>query len=212
MEEKIWKLQKGYRNVSDQTDVMIPADARYVKGFDENGYAVYRWPKYLGFVRNSIRSITRENGLPDMMDRYGRNTGSNFAAVPAGGKYAYDLRAIPYVENEKSYHKFMVKYKENYCDKIDAIRGGDFKKLNEIISGEGKEPITEKEFLTITRDYSEKILDLKSADGIIEDVTYGMKGIVAKYNSTTPELPGGAEQYTLPLSAESLIKIKVLEK
>lgn len=44
------------------------------------------------------------------------------------------------------------------------------------------------------------------------DVTYGLKGTVAQYNSNTPELAGGAEQYTLPLNANDLIAIKVLEE
>ena len=53
---------------------------------------------------------------------------------------------------------------------------------------------------------------MKAEDDITEDFTYGLKGTVAQYHSKTPELAGGAEQYTLPLSADDLITIKVLEE
>ena len=146
------------------------------------------------------------------MDRYGRNSGTNFAAVPAEGRYSFWERAIPYLRNEKSYHRFEVKHGEHYCDKIDAIRSGNFNKLNEILAGEQQKPIAEEDFLNICKEYAKKIGEMKDEKGITEDATYGLKGTVAKYNSNTPELRGGAEQYTLPLSADSLIKIGVLEQ
>lgn len=191
---------------------MVPADARYLKGFTEDGKPDYKWPKFLGFVRATIRSVTREDGLPDTIDRYGYNGGTNFAAVPKEGRYSFLKRAIPYLQNEKSYHKFEVKYKEHYCDKIDAICSGNFNKLNEILAKEQQKPILKDEFIDICNNYARKIREMKAEEGITADVTYGLKGTVAQYSSKTPELPGGAEQYTLPLNADDLIKIKVLEE
>jgi hypothetical protein len=70
-EEKIKKIQEAYENVADKTDINIPIDLQYVKGFDANGNVIYDWPKYLGFEQSSITSITKENFLPEKGDRYG---------------------------------------------------------------------------------------------------------------------------------------------
>ena len=144
--------------LKDKCAVLSERDAKYLKGFKEDGSLVYKWPKFMGFIRSTIRSITRKDGLPLEMDRYGHNGGTNFAVVPAEGRYSFLKRAIPYLRNEKSYHRFEVKHGEHYCDKIDAICSRDFNKLNEILAKEEQnDPIEMSDFEGVYDNYMKYI-------------------------------------------------------
>lgn len=130
--EKISELQKLFANSNYKTDINIPSDIQYVKGFDTKGNVIYDWPPKLGFDESSIKPISRTDGLPDTWDRYGYMGGSNFADVPSTGKYSYSERAIPYVENEAAYHIGTFN-NVTYFDKIDAIKNGDIDLFNDLL-------------------------------------------------------------------------------
>lgn len=134
--EKISELQKLFANSNYKTDINIPSDIQYVKGFDTKGNVIYDWPPKLGFDESSIKPISRTDGLPDTWDRYGYMGGSNFADVPSTGKYSYSERAIPYVENEAAYHIGTFN-NVTYFDKIDAIKNGDIDLFNDLLQKEG---------------------------------------------------------------------------
>ncbi len=77
--QKVEELQKLYASSNYKTDINVPSDIQYVKGFNENGTVKYDWPERFGF--DHVESITRDNGLPEAWDRYGYMVGSNFADI-----------------------------------------------------------------------------------------------------------------------------------
>lgn len=203
--EKISKIQEAYENVVDKTDINIPIDSQYVKGFDANGNAIYDWPKYLGFDESSITSITRENCLPENWDRYGYMGGSNFASVPETAPYTYSERSIPYVENEAAYHSGTFS-NATYFDKIDAIKSGDLDALNNILESEGISKVDATYFENLCETYNDFIEDTAQAVGSDINATYGLKGTAAAWG----DLVGGAEQIVTPFNGNILQKLGIL--
>lgn len=57
------KLQETFQNLENKTDINIPSDPQYLKGFTEWGTPNYDWPPKLGFQEETIQGITRESGL-----------------------------------------------------------------------------------------------------------------------------------------------------
>jgi len=192
--EKVSKIQNAYIGVADKTDINIPIDAMYVKGFTADGKVEYDWPKYLGFDITTITSISRNNLLPETWDRYGSMNGSNFADVPSGGSYSYSERSTPYVENENAYHSGSFN-NDTYFDKIDAIRTGNLGTLNDILESEGILELDTSEFENLYEDYAYFIAKIAKEIGTYVDATYGIKGTAAAWG----DLKGGAGQIITPL-------------
>ena len=132
---------------------MLP---KYLKGFTVDGKIEYDWPKYLGLVKETIESITRSNQMPEIWDRYGPMSGSNFSNIPKSGRYSNSERSIPYVENEKAYHNGKFN-NATYFDKIDAIRSSDLDALNEILESEGISPVSESYFKDLMEKHNDFI-------------------------------------------------------
>ena len=63
-EDKVWCMQQAFNEVADKTDICIPSDAKYTKGFTADGKIIYDWPKDLGFDKTTVSSISRNNRLP----------------------------------------------------------------------------------------------------------------------------------------------------
>ncbi|MCR4834435.1 MAG: hypothetical protein K5900_12750 [Butyrivibrio sp.] len=208
-DQKIDELHKLFDNSPYKTDVNIPSDVQYVKEFTKDG-VVYDWPELYGFNESTIRSITREDGLPDVWDRYGYMGGSNFADMPSAGRYTYGERAIPYLENEAAYHCGTFNNK-SYFDKIDAIRKGDIDSLNGILKSEGIPELSPNQFDEMVSSYRKGIVDIKANiknySGNV-DVTYGLKGNANKWG----DMPGGAGQYITPFNGNDLKKLGILQE
>lgn len=217
VEYRVDKLQRLFKDSSFKTDINVPADIKYVDGFNDKGYVVYKWPLYFGFdvsEKGSIKSITRDNPLPESWDRYGSLNGTNFADVPQDGVYSYSKRSLPYINNPKAYHTGIFN-NSSYFDKIDAINGGDMDLLNEIIKSENKNLPADKQLKEFTQKEFDDLRDryIKNCDNVTEmldgydvDVRYGVSGKVAKWL----DLEGGANQFVTTLSGEDLKKIGVL--
>lgn len=214
-EEKFELIHKAYEALENKGDVTVVADMKYLKPevFVDGKFAI-DWPKYYGFVKESVQPITRENPLPEKWDRIGGIMGQNFTTIPENGiPYTYEQRAIPYLENPSARHVGTFN-NEAYFDAIDAIRNGDLEGLNKIIVNNGKDPLDNYEFNRIQIEYFNFINNEVKVIGDI-DATYGVKGIAAPWiSSTTGEIlmEGGAEQILTPLNAYILELIGLISK
>ena len=207
IDEKVKKIQEAYNGISDKTDINIPIDAKYVKNFSEDGKVIFDWPKYLGFDKTTIASISRSNMLPENCDRYGPMSGSNFADVPLEGKYSYSERSLPYVENEKAYHS--VRFNNiTYFDKIDAIRFGNLDALNKELELEGISKLDASDFENICEDYNDYIKRIGKEIGSDFDATYGIKGNAVAWG----DLKGGAGQIITPFDGNVLKALGILKE
>ena len=204
-EDKVWCMQQAFGKVADKTDICIPSDAKYIKGFTADGQIQYDWPKDLGFDKTTVSSISRNNRLPEKWDRYGSMRGSNFADVPSSGKYSASERSIPYVENEAAYHcgKFN---NTTYFDKIDAIKAGNLDALNKILKSEGISPVSESYFEELGDDYKDFITKTANKIEASVDATYGLKGKAAAWG----DLKGGAEQIVTPFNGKMLKELGMI--
>ncbi|MFT3984211.1 MAG: pre-toxin TG domain-containing protein [Lachnospiraceae bacterium] len=205
-EQKISQLQELFTNSGYKTDINVPGDVQYIKGFDTNGNVIYDWPPKLGFEESSITSVSRGNGLPDTWDRYGYMGGSNFADVPPTGKYAYSERAIPYVENEAAYHTGTFN-NSSYFDKIEAIKNNNLDELNSILKSEGLDEVEASYFKNLKNSYDDFIDDAAESVGKNIDATYGLKGNAAAWG----DMIGGAEQYVTPLNGTVMSRLGIIE-
>lgn len=210
-EEKIEIMKEAYERLEDKTDVNCPADPAYIKGFDAFGHAIYDWPDNLGFDMDTVVCISREDALPNKWDRYGSMGGTNFATVPVTGKYTYEERAIPYVENENAYHTGT--FNNNiYFDAIDAIYAKDREKLNNVLSDNGVSEVSESEFNEFVNSYYDYLRSLGSDMNSI-DAPYGLKGNAASWEKDGAILmSGGAEQIVTPFSGEQLKQLGIVKQ
>ena len=202
IEQRVERLQELFEYSPYKKDIHVPRDVKYVKKFSEEGYVIYDWPEKEGFVQ--AHSITRENPLPEIWDRYGRMGGSNFADVPKEGKYNYSQRAIPYYDNLEAYHIGHF-HNETYFDKIDAIRNNDIEKLNKILKKEHVDTVDEGEFAKMREKYTDFIRKIEKEIPDV-DATYGLRGKTAPMG----DLEGGANQFLTPLSGEILKQLGIL--
>ncbi len=205
--DKVQKIQEAYNGILDKTDINIPIDAKYVKYFNEDGKVIFYWPKYLGFDKATIASVSRSNMLPENCDRYGPMSGSNFADVPLEGKYSYSERSLPYVENEKAYHS--VRFNNvTYFDKVDAIRFGNLDALNKVLELEGISKLDASEFENICEDYDDFVKRIGKELGNDVDAIYGIKGNAVAWG----ELKGGAGQIITPFDGNVLKVLGILKE
>ena len=203
--EKIVEIHKVFESSSYKVDINIPRSVQYIKGFDSAGNVIYDWPPKLGFDDKTITSISRNNRLPSTWDRYGYMGGSNFSDVPAGGKYTYSQRALPYVENEMAYHTGTFNI-ATYYDKIDAIKTGDIIALNHILRKEGIRDVDTTYFENLRDTYNDFIADVADVIGPTIDATYGLKGKAAAWG----EMEGGAMQFVTPISGNMMFRLGII--
>uniref|UniRef100_UPI0014617070 hypothetical protein n=1 Tax=Streptococcus orisratti TaxID=114652 RepID=UPI0014617070 len=199
------KLQEAFQNLENKTDINVPSDPQYLKGFTEWGTPNYDWPPKLGFQEETIQGIIRESGLPETWDRYGYMGGGNFSDVPASGPYSYSERSIPYLENPDAYHTGTFN-RETYFDKIDAIKDGNLNKLNGILESEGINSITEGKFNRLISDYNYFLDNAASQLNISpNDITYGIHGKAASWG----DMSGGAEQIVTPFNGQTMNELGI---
>ena len=84
--QKVKELQNLFENSNYKTDINVPSDIQYVKGVDAKGNIIYDWPSKLCFDENTIKPITRSDGLPDTWDRYGYMGGLQFCGCSINRK------------------------------------------------------------------------------------------------------------------------------
>ncbi|MFA0816194.1 MAG: hypothetical protein ACC608_10455, partial [Anaerofustis sp.] len=66
VDERLQKIQEIYEALPDKGDLTVPSNSVFLtkQGFDKNGKPIYDWPGLLGFLKESIQSISKENTLP----------------------------------------------------------------------------------------------------------------------------------------------------
>ncbi len=57
IEEKVSKIQNSFIAVADKTDINIPIDAKYLKGFTADGKVVYDWPNILDLTSQRLHQF-----------------------------------------------------------------------------------------------------------------------------------------------------------
>ncbi|UFT98806.1 hypothetical protein KO561_16655 [Radiobacillus kanasensis] len=214
-EQKFAKIQEAYAAFDVKGDVTVVSDMKFLKpeGFVD-GRMNIDWPDKMGFADDSIQTIHRSNPLPEKWDRVGGKGGENFTTLPDNGiPYTYDQRAIPYLENPSARHVGTFD-NESYFDAIDSIRNGNLEELNKVIVANGKNPISNVDFIDFRAHYDDFQNNINNVIGNT-DATYGVKGTAAPWiNSSTGEklMNGGAEQIVTPLNAEMLEMIGIIPK
>lgn len=191
-------------------NITCVADAKYIKGFSNDGRIIYDWPKLMGFKADSIKPITRQNPLPNEWDRIGPMAGENFTTIPKNNiPYTNDERAIPYLDNPQARNvgNFINK---NYFDIVDAIRENDISKLNSILESSGCEAVSKVEFKDLSASYKSYINRVKVEIGDV-DATYGLSGIAAPWKSGDEiYMKGGAKQIVTPFTGDVLERLGIL--
>ena len=208
--EKVQHIQDTYNRLEDKTDVNCPSDTKFVIGFDQNGYIIYSWPKFLGFIKESIKSISRNDPLPRIWDRTGSLKGSNFTRIRDNGKsYSMDERSLPYVENPAAYHNGTFNT-EVYFDVIDAIRNGNLDAFNAIRRSLKLPELSDSELSYYKGKYDHYVEKVKREIGEI-DAIYGLKGYAAPWLiDGKVVLQGGAEQILTPFTGQILEELGLL--
>lgn len=179
-------------------------------------------------MEKGIQPISRENPMPDSIDRYGKSTGTFVAGMKEGESAPYDTRALPNMENPEAYHKYNVD-SNHYFEAIDIV--ADTKpetidqsvdKMNNMIDAINKENGTDIEHIAsddmkdMLADYTDYKNDLEKnfPEMSIEDAKYGLSGEAAAWiNDRDEKLSnGGAEQEWLPMSVSDFNIIGVMEE
>lgn len=232
--EKVEKMQKEYYDLGDgnRKDIQCIASEKYLDSrepFRDDGRANPLYPEKQGFnMEKGIQPISRENPMPDSIDRYGKSTGTFVAGMKEGESAPYDTRALPNMENPEAYHKYNVD-SNHYFEAIDIV--ADTKpetidqsvdKMNNMIDAINKENGTDIEHIAsddmkdMLADYTDYKNDLEKnfPEMSIEDAKYGLSGEAAAWiNDRDEKLSnGGAEQEWLPMSVSDFNIIGVMEE
>ena len=232
--EKVEKMQKEYYDLGDgnRKDIQCIASEKYLDSrepFRDDGRANPLYPEKQGFnMEKGIQPISRENPMPDSIDRYGKSTGTFVAGMKEGESAPYDTRALPNMENPEAYHKYNVD-SNHYFEAIDIV--ADTKpetidqsvdKMNNMIDAINKENGTDIEHIAsddmkdMLADYTDYKNDLEKnfPEMSIEDAKYGLSGEAAAWINDRDEklTNGGAEQEWLPMSVSDFNIIGVMEE
>lgn len=232
--EKVEKMQKEYYDLGDgnRKDIQCIASEKYLDSrepFRDDGRANPLYPDKQGFnMEKGIQPISRENPMPDSIDRYGKSTGTFVAGMKEGESAPYNTRALPNMENPEAYHKYNVD-SNHYFEAIDIV--ADTKpetidqsvdKMNNMIDAINKENGTDIEHIAsddmkdMLADYTDYKNDLEKnfPEMSIEDAKYGLSGEAAAWiNDRDEKLSnGGAEQEWLPMSVSDFNIIGVMEE
>jgi 6-pyruvoyl-tetrahydropterin synthase len=188
--------------------------SRYLSKIDENAAKAYhetgKWPEDIqiprssdvltpdgsinwslapegGYVLGDNGKAIKEIFIPEVggtIDRYGPPNGRYTSPVNDGVPYHYDQRSLPYVEDPNVYHQYKIE--------------GDFNKIE---------------------DYVNKLPDGEVKSKIIRDVEAyfdgNYKNVVAQKGIASEAFGkgnGGAIQYELPMSVETLEKLGLLKE
>lgn len=232
--EKVEKMQKEYYDLGDgnRKDIQCIASEKYLDSrepFRDDGRANPLYPEKQGFnIEKGIQPISRENPMPDSIDRYGKSTGTFVAGMKEGESAPYNTRALPNMENPEAYHKYNVD-SNHYFEAIDIVADTKLEtidqkvdKMNNMIDAINKENGTDIEHIAsddmkdMLADYTDYKNDLEKnfPEMSIEDAKYGLSGEAAAWiNDRDEKLSnGGAEQEWLPMSVSDFNIIGVMEE
>lgn len=232
--EKVEKMQKEYYDLGDgnRKDIQCIASEKYLDSrepFRDDGRANPLYPEKQGFnIEKGIQPISRENPMPDSIDRYGKSTGTFVAGMKEGESAPYNTRALPNMENPEAYHKYNVD-SNHYFEAIDIVADTKLetidqsvKRMNNMIDAINKENGTDIEYIAsddmkdMLADYTDYKNDLEKnfPEMSIEDAKYGLSGEAAAWiNDRDEKLSnGGAEQEWLPMSVSDFNIIGVMEE
>ena len=232
--EKVEKMQKEYYDLGDgnRKDIQCIASEKYLDSrepFRDDGRANPLYPEKQGFnIEKGIQPISRENPMPDSIDRYGKSTGTFVAGMKEGESAPYNTRALPNMENPEAYHKYNVD-SNHYFEAIDIVADTKLetidqsvKRMNNMIDAINKENGTDIEHIAsddmkdMLADYTDYKNDLEKnfPEMSIEDAKYGLSGEAAAWiNDRDEKLSnGGAEQEWLPMSVSDFNIIGVMEE
>lgn len=232
--EKVEKMQKEYYDLGDgnRKDIQCIASEKYLDSrepFRDDGRANPLYPEKQGFnMEKGVQPISRENPMPDSIDRYGKSTGTFVAGMKEGESAPYNTRALPNMENPEAYHKYNVD-SNHYFEAIDIVADTKLetidqsvKRMNNMIDAINKENGTDIEHIAsddmkdMLADYTDYKNDLEKnfPEMSIEDAKYGLSGEAAAWiNDRDEKLSnGGAEQEWLPMSVSDFNIIGVMEE
>lgn len=232
--EKVEKMQKEYYDLGDgnRKDIQCIASEKYLDSrepFRDDGRANPLYPEKQGFnMEKGVQPISRENPMPDSIDRYGKSMGTFVAGMKEGESAPYNTRALPNMENPEAYHKYNVD-SNHYFEAIDIVADTKLetidqsvKRMNNMIDAINKENGTDIEHIAsddmkdMLADYTDYKNDLEKnfPEMSIEDAKYGLSGEAAAWiNDRDEKLSnGGAEQEWLPMSVSDFNIIGVMEE
>jgi hypothetical protein len=212
--QKLAQILEAYEGLKNKGDVTVVSDVKFLKeqGFDlSTGRMLVDWPPKMGFAEDSIKSITRNNPLPNKWDRDGSIRGENFTVIPNNRlTYSYSEKAIPYLQNASAHHIGTFN-NSIYYDVIDAIKDNNISNINKMMSNLGKNELTQTELDIIRDQYNYFQNRVKNEIGNI-NADYGLKGYAAAWKNSSGEtlLTGGAEQIVTPLKGDILKRLGVI--
>ena len=204
VEQRVQYIQQAYERTKDKTDILVPRSAADIKEILENGKIEFDWPDELGF-NPGYTAIGEGTALPAQMDRYGHAGGNNFCSIPEAGAYTFLQRALPYLENSAAYHAWSFNG-DTYLAKIEAVRQQDWDGLNGLLASEGLAPVGEAECIRLTKAYENYLRTVREKIGADFSAPYGVTGTVAAAFGSD----GGADQWTMPLSAQQMEDLGIL--
>lgn len=204
VEQRVQYIQQAYERTKDKTDILVPRSAADIEKIEEDGTLKYKWPKFLGF-NPGYTAIGEGTALPAQMDRYGHAGGNNFCSIPEAGAYTFLQRALPYLENSAAYHAWSFNG-DTYLAKIEAVRQQDWNGLNGLLASEGLAPVGEAECIRLTKAYENYLRTVREKIGADFSAPYGVTGTVASAFGSD----GGADQWTMPLSAKQMMDLGIL--
>ena len=232
--EKVEKMQKEYYDLGDgnRKDIQCIASEKYLDSrepFRDDGRANPLYPEKQGFnIEKGIQPISRENPMPEAIDRYGESTGAFVAGMKDGESAPFNTRALPNIENLEAYHKYNVD-NNHYFEAIDIVADTKSEtieqsvdKMNNMIDTLNKEIGTDIDYISsfdmkkmISQyDCYQKALSREFPDTSLSDAKYGLSGEAAPWVSEQGERlsNGGADQEWLPMSISSLERIGVVKE
>ncbi|MCM3603313.1 hypothetical protein M3175_21575 [Robertmurraya korlensis] len=227
--EKIGIMKVNFQKLTPEqkVDFNVISDARIIgnKDFSNWGeWPIINWPDSPGLDKNKeVIGISRDNLMPEHLDRIGSPYGKNFGAVLDNQKiFTMDERSICYIENPYAYNDYKYFDNEHYFDAIDSIRNNDPNALNKVIdsinakNGTNINHVDEDVMETWHMDYLEFQNDplLKK---LCEDKgvspTYGLLGEAAPWYDKNGGLitSGGAVQINIPVKGITLLQLGILK-
>lgn len=184
----------------EHSDKHVPKSADFLKDtvFD------YYWPADLGIKKGTEKPLTHFGNYITRVGYLGGKCFSNRVNTYDDLALPYDFN--PFAGKEVSLCSWM------YREKIDAIRTGRIKDLNEILKNQGIEEVDDKTFSLLRKDYKDYLDKLQETALNFYPVFYGFKGVIAPWYDSKGNLllKGGATQYTTPLTGFNLERIGVL--
>ena len=130
--EKIEIMKKNFEKLTPEQkkDFNVLSDARVINNPDYSNWGEWpnvNWPDFPGLDKNKeVLGISRENLMPEHLDRFGSPWGKNFGVVSENGKvYSMNERSICYIDNEFAYNDYSYFDNEHYFDVIDSIKNND---------------------------------------------------------------------------------------